>query len=144
MSDKATLQKALDSVHSVFAVTNCKAGPSCPGLRLETWFTNIWLDGLKDWESVDKAVEVRQGKNVADMSKEAGVQHLIWSSLPNITERKCLLCARFPYWSSNTFLSALSPLTSLSTKYPTESSEMCRTLMRKRRLRRISDLSTFQ
>jgi len=29
---------------------------------------------------------VAQGKNVADVSKEHGVQHLIWSSLPNVTE----------------------------------------------------------
>ncbi|RNJ58079.1 NmrA-like domain-containing protein 1 [Verticillium nonalfalfae] len=40
------------------------------------------------WESLDKNLEVQQGKNIADAVKEAQVQHYIWSSLPNITKRK--------------------------------------------------------
>jgi hypothetical protein len=37
------------------------------------------------WEKADYEIDVAQGKNLADASKEAGVQHLIWSSLPNVT-----------------------------------------------------------
>lgn len=37
------------------------------------------------WESVKKEVEVSQGKNVTDVSKEAGVSHLIFSSLLHVT-----------------------------------------------------------
>lgn len=33
-------------------------------------------------------VEYQQGKNIADVSKESGVQHLIWSSLMNVTKRE--------------------------------------------------------
>jgi uncharacterized protein YbjT (DUF2867 family) len=38
------------------------------------------------WETVNKDVEVSQGKNVADVSKEAGVSHLIFSSLLHVTK----------------------------------------------------------
>lgn len=40
------------------------------------------------WESKSAAIEIQQGKNVADACKKAGVQHLIWSSLLNVTKRK--------------------------------------------------------
>ena len=39
------------------------------------------------WESKSAAVEIQQGKNVADACKKVGVQHLIWSSLLNVTKR---------------------------------------------------------
>ncbi len=38
------------------------------------------------WESLSEDLEVSQGKAVADASKKAGVKHLIFSSLLNITE----------------------------------------------------------
>ncbi|KAH8152588.1 uncharacterized protein LAJ45_03429 [Morchella importuna] len=59
--DKGTLRNALIGAHSVFAVTNY-------------------------WEKASKEIEVTQGKNISDVSKEIGVEHLIWSSLPNVTK----------------------------------------------------------
>jgi uncharacterized protein YbjT (DUF2867 family) len=59
--DKDSLRQALNGAHSVFAVTNF-------------------------WEKATKEAEVTQGKNIADIAKEVGVKHLIWSSLPNVTE----------------------------------------------------------
>ncbi|KFZ03241.1 hypothetical protein V502_11105, partial [Pseudogymnoascus sp. VKM F-4520 (FW-2644)] len=38
------------------------------------------------WETGDPAVEIAQGKNVADAAKETGLQHLVWSSLIDVTE----------------------------------------------------------
>ncbi|KAH8697113.1 NmrA family transcriptional regulator [Talaromyces proteolyticus] len=38
------------------------------------------------WETASRKVEVEQGKNVADAAKAAGVSHLIFSSLINVTE----------------------------------------------------------
>jgi uncharacterized protein YbjT (DUF2867 family) len=38
------------------------------------------------WETANPDVEKTQGKNVADVAKEVGVQHLIFSSLLNVTE----------------------------------------------------------
>jgi nucleoside-diphosphate-sugar epimerase len=35
---------------------------------------------------MDMQLEIQQGKNLADISKAAGVERLIWSSLPNVTE----------------------------------------------------------
>jgi len=61
LNDKESLRAAMKGAHAVFAVTN------------------FWEKGDADWE-------IQQGKNVADISKEVGVQHLIWSSLLNVTE----------------------------------------------------------
>ena len=36
---------------------------------------------------MDAAPEVTQGKAVADAAKAEGVQHLVWSSLLNVTKR---------------------------------------------------------
>ncbi|ERF69208.1 hypothetical protein EPUS_01165 [Endocarpon pusillum Z07020] len=58
MNDPDALRKAISGSSAVFCVTNY-------------------------WESMSKETEVKQGKNVADISKEAGVKHLIWSSLPH-------------------------------------------------------------
>lgn len=63
VDDKASLRTALDGAYAVYAVTNF-------------------------WEKKSAAAEVQQGKNIADVAKECGVQHLIWSSLLNITKRK--------------------------------------------------------
>ena len=58
-----SLKKALEGAYAVFAVTNY-------------------------WEKGDADLELQQGKNVADVCKEVGVQHLIWSSLMSVTESK--------------------------------------------------------
>lgn len=56
MSSKSSLLEVINGSHTVFLVTNY-------------------------WESAKKEVEVSQGKNVTDAAKEAGVSHLIFSSL---------------------------------------------------------------
>ncbi|KAH8429666.1 NmrA/HSCARG family protein [Aspergillus melleus] len=61
MSSASSLAAALEGSHTVFLVTNF-------------------------WESLSRDVEVSQGKAVADASKAAGVQHLIFSSIRNVTE----------------------------------------------------------
>lgn len=39
--------------------------------------------GVTDfWSIMDKQREIKQGKNIFDASREAGVQHLVWSALP--------------------------------------------------------------
>ncbi|KAI9807446.1 MAG: hypothetical protein M1833_000191 [Piccolia ochrophora] len=58
---KDSLRDALKGASAVFAVTNY-------------------------WETMDKNVEIEQGKNIADVAKEVGVEHLIWSSLIHVTE----------------------------------------------------------
>lgn len=61
LEDEASLRAALKNAYAVFAVTNF-------------------------WENPKAEVEIQQGKNIADISKEFGIQHLIWSSLLNITK----------------------------------------------------------
>lgn len=61
MDDKSSLVKALADSDTVFAVTNY-------------------------WETGSKEREVQQGKNIVDAAKENNVQHLILSSLLNVTE----------------------------------------------------------
>ncbi|KIM97928.1 hypothetical protein OIDMADRAFT_182281 [Oidiodendron maius Zn] len=61
LNNPSTLNAALKGAYGVFAVTNY-------------------------WESQKSEVEIAQGKAIADAAKEAGVQHLIWSSLLNVTE----------------------------------------------------------
>ncbi|OMP88419.1 NmrA-like family domain-containing protein 1 [Diplodia seriata] len=61
LNSKSSLAEVLRGSHTVFLVTNY-------------------------WESVKYDVEVSQGKNVADAAKEAGVEHLIFSSLLNVTK----------------------------------------------------------
>lgn len=61
MNDPAALKSAISGSYAVFAVTNY-------------------------WESQSKEKEVQQGKNIADVSKKAGVKHLIWASLPHVTK----------------------------------------------------------
>lgn len=62
MNSKASVAEAIAGSHSVFLVT-----------------TPNWGQDQPDAELVD-------GKNVADAAKEAGVQHLIFSSLLHVTE----------------------------------------------------------
>ncbi|KAL4799766.1 hypothetical protein BDV19DRAFT_400246 [Aspergillus venezuelensis] len=61
MTSLDSLVKALKNTHSVFLVTN------------PPWTEN-------------STVELEQGKAVADAAKQAGVQHIIFSSLLNVTE----------------------------------------------------------
>ena len=61
MNDLDTLKSAISGSYAVFAVTNY-------------------------WETMSKATEVQQGKNIADLSKAGGVKHLIWSSLPHVAK----------------------------------------------------------
>ncbi|CAD6442183.1 3f8367d9-64e3-4ab1-ae21-f3ffc836c92d [Sclerotinia trifoliorum] len=57
----STLKAAVKGAYAVFAVTNF-------------------------WETCDPEVEKKQGFAIADAAKDAGVQHLIWSSLPSVTK----------------------------------------------------------
>ncbi|KAL2062732.1 hypothetical protein VTL71DRAFT_5804 [Oculimacula yallundae] len=60
LDDKDSLRAGLKNAHTVFAVTN--------------------------WQEVlNKEKEIKQGKNIADIAKALDIQHLIWSSLPNVT-----------------------------------------------------------
>jgi uncharacterized protein YbjT (DUF2867 family) len=60
MNDSTSVHSAVSGSHAVFAVTNY-------------------------WEQQSRAIEVQQGKTIADASKAVGVKHLIWASLPNVT-----------------------------------------------------------
>lgn len=60
MNSKDSVAAALKGSHTVFLVTNY-------------------------WESASKETEVKQGKNVADVAKQLGVQHIIFSSLLHVT-----------------------------------------------------------
>ena len=57
MEDRAQLDAAFKGVYGVFSVQNF-------------WLPNVGFEG-----------EIRQGKNVADAAKAAGVQHLVYSSV---------------------------------------------------------------
>lgn len=61
LNDIASVKTAISGSYGVFAVTNY-------------------------WESASKSVEFQQGKNIVDACKEAGVKHLVWSCLPNVTK----------------------------------------------------------
>ncbi len=63
MNSKSSLAKALKGTHTVFLVT------------------------LPDFvNGPDAGTELENGKNVADAAKDAGVEHLVFSSLINVTE----------------------------------------------------------
>jgi uncharacterized protein YbjT (DUF2867 family) len=57
MENRAELDAAFQGVYGVFSVQNF-------------WLPNVGFEG-----------EIRQGKNVADAAKDAGVQHLVYSSV---------------------------------------------------------------
>ncbi|EFY97672.1 NmrA-like family protein [Metarhizium robertsii] len=61
MSSPEAAAPAVQGAHSVFMVTNF-------------------------WESMSDKIEIAQGKAVTDASKAAGVKHLIFSSLINVTD----------------------------------------------------------
>jgi len=58
--DKTSLAAAIEGSDTVFAVTNF-------------------------WETASKETEVKQGHNIAEVSRDLNVKHLIWSSLPSVT-----------------------------------------------------------
>ncbi|KAE9368418.1 NmrA-domain-containing protein [Stipitochalara longipes BDJ] len=62
LNNASTLKGAMKDAYAVFAVTNY-------------------------WESRSAEVEMTQGKAMADAAKEAGVQHFVWSSLPEVKEQ---------------------------------------------------------
>lgn len=61
MSSLEAVRPAVQGAHSVFFLTNF-------------------------WETMDAEVEIAQGRAVTDASKEAGVKHIIFSSLLSVTE----------------------------------------------------------
>ncbi|KAI4140705.1 MAG: hypothetical protein LQ340_007813 [Diploschistes diacapsis] len=61
LSSPSSLDAAVAGSYGVFAVTNY-------------------------WEALSKDVEYSQGKAVVDACSKAGVQHLVWSSLPHTTQ----------------------------------------------------------
>ncbi|KAJ6002300.1 NmrA family transcriptional regulator [Penicillium canescens] len=61
LSDPVSLNRALEKAHTVFLVTNF-------------------------WEYLDREVETIQGRNVADACSSTGVQHLICSTVINVSE----------------------------------------------------------
>ena len=61
LNDRESLRSVIKGAYGVFAVTNF-------------------------WETASADTEIAQGKNIADISKEEGVEHLVWSSLLNIAK----------------------------------------------------------
>jgi len=61
LADVESVRKVVGGASAVFAVTNY-------------------------WESRSRDVEVSYGKNIADAAKAAGIELLVWSSLPNATK----------------------------------------------------------
>jgi uncharacterized protein YbjT (DUF2867 family) len=75
LNSKDSLQAAIKGSHTVFLVTNY-------------------------WESASSDTEITQGRNVADVSKDAGVQHLIFSSLLNVTKTSNGRLTHVPHFDS--------------------------------------------
>lgn len=61
MNDRESLSAALKGSYAVFAVTNY-------------------------WEKMDAKLEEIQGRTMAELAKEHGVQHYVWSTLKNIAK----------------------------------------------------------
>lgn len=61
MNDRDSLSKALKGSYAVYAVTNY-------------------------WEKMDAKMEEEQGRTIADLAKQHGVQHYIWSTLNDISK----------------------------------------------------------
>ena len=67
VDDTASLKKAFEGAYGIFALTDF-------------------------WAAKDGAKETQQGKNIADACKATGVEHLVYSTLENVTKGKCLIC----------------------------------------------------
>jgi len=77
LNDPLSLVAAVADSSVVFGVTNCKCSCSF------SFTTNI---ELQVWDTMSAETEIAQGKAIADASVAAGVELLIWSSLPNVTK----------------------------------------------------------
>ena len=75
MNDKASVARAIKGSHTVFLVTNY-------------------------WESANPDIERSQGINVADAAKEEGIQHIVFSSLINVTEATGGKLTHVPHFDS--------------------------------------------
>ena len=70
LDDRDTLAKAVAGSHGVFLVTNY-------------------------WQYMDKAREIKQGKDAADVCKQIGVQHLVYSGLELVKDITGWECPHF-------------------------------------------------
>jgi len=71
LDDEASLRRAFEAAYGVYAVTNF-------------------------WEHFSAEKEIAQAGNIARAAKDAGVQHLIWSTLENVREHVPLDDDRMP------------------------------------------------
>jgi uncharacterized protein YbjT (DUF2867 family) len=62
MDDEESLKRAFDGAHGVFAVTNF-------------------------WEHFSPDTEIQQARNVAGAARDAGVSHVVWSTLEDMREK---------------------------------------------------------
>lgn len=81
MNDKASVAAAIKDSHTIFLVTNY-------------------------WETASAATETAQGKTVALAAKEAGVAHMIFSSLINVTEATNGKLSHVPHFDSKAEIEA--------------------------------------
>ncbi|XP_066294357.1 nmrA-like family domain-containing protein 1 [Branchiostoma lanceolatum] len=70
LDDPSTLGPALQGSHGVFVVTNY-------------------------WEHMDQEREIKQGKDIADAAKSAGVLHVVFSGLENVEKIAGFPCPHF-------------------------------------------------
>ncbi|XP_066294011.1 nmrA-like family domain-containing protein 1 [Branchiostoma lanceolatum] len=70
LDDPSTLGPALQGAHGVFVVTNY-------------------------WEHMDQEREIKQGKDIADAAKAAGVLHVVFSGLENVEKIAGFPCPHF-------------------------------------------------
>jgi uncharacterized protein YbjT (DUF2867 family) len=52
------------------------------------------------WETANGDIEYSQGKNVTDVAKKVGVAHLLFSSLPHVTEETKGRLSNVPHFDS--------------------------------------------
>ena len=78
LSDSQSLVSAVADSYAVFGVTNCMSL-----LRLIAFL--LANNSIPDWDKGSAAIEIAQGKAIADAALAASVTLLIWSSLPNVS-----------------------------------------------------------
>jgi len=81
LNDASSIATAIKGSHTVFGVTNF-------------------------WENASADTELNQGKAIADASVAANVSHLIWSSLPNVTEMTKGVLAHVSHFDSKAHVEA--------------------------------------
>jgi uncharacterized protein YbjT (DUF2867 family) len=77
-ASQALAAKGVEMVSADMSTAD-KAAPAVQGAHSVFFMTNFW-------ESMSADVEVSQGKAVTDASKAAGVKHIIFSSLLNVSD----------------------------------------------------------